>query len=245
MKKTILKKHLLFLAICLYSINIFAQDGALDLTFNPGTGANNDVMSTAIQTDGKIIIGGDFTAYNGTTVNRIARLNSDGSLDGSFNTGTGSDQPVKSITIQTDGKIIIGGFFATYSGTTVNNITRLNTGGSLDGSFNTGTGPSGPVMSTAIQTDGKIIIGGSFFNYNGSTANNISRLNTDGSLDGSFNTGTGADSYVYTTAIQTDGKIIIGGLFTAYNGTMANYIAGRAKRPRRPRSARMPRRSLR
>jgi uncharacterized delta-60 repeat protein len=200
-------------------------DGSLDASFNIGTGTNSDVLTTAIQSDGKIIIGGGFNSYNGTARNYIARLNTDGSLDATFNVGTGTDNSVTTTAIQSDGKIIIGGDFTTYNGTARNYIARLNTDGSLDATFNVGTGTDNPVSTTAIQSDGKIIIVGGFNSYNGTASNHIARLNIDGSLDASFNVGTGANSYVKTTAIQSDGKIIIGGGFNSYNGTARNYIA--------------------
>ncbi|MCF8371341.1 MAG: T9SS type A sorting domain-containing protein [Bacteroidales bacterium] len=200
-------------------------DGSLDISFNPGTGANYSVYSTAVQSDEKIIIGGYFTSYNGTAINLIARLNADGSLDASFNPETGSDGGVKSIAIQSDGKIVIGGQFTSYNGTASIHIARLNDDGSFDVSFNPGTGPSDDVYTTAIQNDGKIIIGGWFINYNGTGTNYITRLSANGSLDASFSSGTGANSIVLTTDMQSDGKTIIGGIFTSYNGTARNRIA--------------------
>jgi uncharacterized delta-60 repeat protein len=200
-------------------------DGSLDGTFTPGTGANNWVRTTALQPDGKIIIGGNFTTYNGTAINYIARLNADGTLDGSFNPGTGASSVVNSTAIQSDGKIIIGGHFTSYNGTGRNYIARLNADGTLDGTFNPGTGANNVVYTTALQSDGKVIIGGAFFLYNGAGRNRIARLNADGSLDGTFTPGTGANNTILTTAIQSDGKIIIGGDFTTYNGTARNRIA--------------------
>ena len=200
-------------------------DGTLDGTFNPGGGASNQVYTSAIQSDGKIIIGGQFTNYNGTAINRITRINTDGSIDGTFNPGTGVNSLVWTSAIQSDGKIIIGGQFITYNGTTVNRIARLNTDGSLDGTFNTGTGADNTVSTKAIQSDGKIIIAGNFTSYNGTAINRVARLNVDGTLDGTLTPGTGANSQVYGTAIQSDGKIIIAGNFTSYNGTAINRIA--------------------
>jgi uncharacterized delta-60 repeat protein len=200
-------------------------DGSLDATFNPGTGANDVVNTIAIQNDGKIIIGGWFTNYNGTVRNRIARLNTDGSLDVTFNPGTGADKTVYSTSLQSNGKIIIGGRFSWYNGTAINGIVRLNADGNIDATFNPGTGASNDVWTTAIQSDGKIIIGGDFTSYNGTARNRIARLNADGSLDATFDPGTGANDMVYTTAIQSDGKIIIGGSFLEYNGTTRNRIA--------------------
>jgi uncharacterized delta-60 repeat protein len=200
------------------------SDGSLDTSFNPGTGANTWVTTIALQPDGKILIGGNFTSYNGTTRNRIARLNSDGSLDTSFNPGTGANNTVWTIALQPEGKILVGGAFTSYNGTPRNYITRLNSDGSLDTSFNPGTGTNDTVYTIALQPDGKILIGGQFTFYNGASTNRIARLNADGSLDTSFNSGTGANSTVWTIALQPDGKILLGGYFTSYNGTPVNYI---------------------
>src|SRR5690606_20274470 len=107
-----------------------------------------------------------------------------------------------------DGKIIIGGDFTSYNGTSRNHIVRLNLDGSIDTSFVIGTGTNIQVLATSIQSDGKVIVGGYFTNYNGSFINRIARLNTDGSLDPTFVVGTGANNTVFTSAIQSDGKII-------------------------------------
>lgn len=199
-------------------------DGSLDESFDTGIGANNTIEGIYLQNDGKIIIVGYFTSYNGVTRNHIARLNTDGSLDESFDPGTGANSVIGSVSIQSDGKIIIGGYFTSYNGISRNRIARLNADGSLDESFNPGTGANNGINSIAIQSDGKIIIGGYFTSYNGTSRNRIARLNTDGSLDESFNPGTGANGTVTATSIQSDGKIIIGGLFTAVNNESKKYI---------------------
>jgi uncharacterized delta-60 repeat protein len=201
-------------------------DGSLDSSFNVGIGFSSTVNSIAIQSDGKIICGGTFTSYNGTTRNRIVRLNSDGSLDSTFSVGSGFNAgTVNSIAIQSDGKIICGGTFTSYNGTTRNRIVRLNSDGSLDSTFSVGSGfNTGTVNSIAIQSDDKIICGGTFTSYNGTTRNRIIRLNVDGSLDSSFNVGIGFSSTVNSIAIQSDGKIICGGGFGSYNGTMLRRV---------------------
>jgi uncharacterized delta-60 repeat protein len=204
-------------------------DGSLDVTFNVGTGTNSVIYTTAIQSDGKIIIGGDFTTYNGIPINDVARLNTDGSLDATFIVGTGATNSgvnnyVQTTAIQNDGKIIISGNFTNFNGTDINKIARLNTDGSVDASYNIGTGGNERVYTTAMQSDEKIIIGGVFTAFNGTAKNYIGRLNTDGSVDPTFDVGTGTDNYVYTTSVQSDGKVIIGGLFTTYNGTTLNRI---------------------
>ena len=201
------------------------SDGTLDSSFNPGTGANGPVRTVSIQNDGKIIIGGDFTSVNGTDRNRIARLNTDGSLDTSFDPGAGANKWVWSTSIQDDGKIIIGGDFTSFNGISRNRIARLNTNGTLDTSFNPGTGANNWVLTTSIQSDGKVIIGGDFTSINGTGRNRTARLNTNGSLDTSFNPGTGANGSVRIICLQNDGRILIGGLFTSFNGTHRNKIA--------------------
>ncbi len=204
-------------------------DGSLDTTFNPGTGANGGVSSLALQPDGKLLIGGGFTGYNGTPRNRIARLNADGSLDATFNPGTGASSSVWSLFLQPDGKVMVGGDFTTYNGTSRNRIARLNANGSLDTTFNPGIGVSGGstpyVGSIALQQDGRVLIGGEFTSYNGTSRNRIARLNANGSLDTTFNPGAGASSIVQSLALQPDGKVLIGGDFTSYNGTSHNLIA--------------------
>ncbi|MBL8009820.1 MAG: hypothetical protein JNJ64_04355 [Flavobacteriales bacterium] len=200
-------------------------DGSLDATFDPGTGSWGTIHSLALQPDGQILIGGDFTTYNGTPISRIARLNTDGSLDPSFNPGTGADDRIRAITLQPDGKILIGGEFTTYNGTPINHIGRLNADGSLDVTFTPGAGASSWVRSTALQPDGKILIGGYFDSYNGTPRSRFARLNADGSLDTSFDPGTAVNGFVYSIFIQPDGRILIGGFFSAYDGMWRKNLA--------------------
>jgi uncharacterized delta-60 repeat protein/gliding motility-associated-like protein len=207
------------------------SDGTLDTSFSLGTGFNYGVGSITLQPDGKILVGGSFLAFNGTTQNRITRLNSDGTLDTSFNIGTGvNGYYVRSIALQPDGKILVGGLFKDFNGTAQNSITRLNSDGTLDTSFNTGTGLDGAVFSIILQPDGRILVGGSFWTFSSTTQNGIVRLNPDGTLDTCFNTGLGFHggdyaSWVYSIVLQPDSKILVGGLFTKYNGTTQSRIA--------------------
>lgn len=232
-------KKIILLISLFFSISFFGQPGTLDLTFNQtdlGSGnlANGAVKTTMIQSDGKIIIGGSFTTYNGNAINRIARLNTDGSLDNTFNVGIGPNYDVNDISIQSDGKIIIGGSFTLFNGFPKVGVVRLNIDGTLDNSFynNNLVGPADPttvntniVYSTSIQSDGKIIIGGILrFQLNSSAYHKIARLNTNGSLDTSFNI-TLQGHPVYTTSIQSDGKIIIGGGFSSPNGVTSYLIS--------------------
>jgi len=202
-------------------------DGSLDTGFDPGSGANDWVFSFVLQPDGKVLIGGWFTSYDGASRSGIARLNVDGGLDADFNPGTGisNADDVLALALQPDGKVLIGGNFTTYNGTARNRIARLNTDGSLDVAFNPGVGADDIVRSFALQPDGKVLIGGDFESYNGTARNRIARLNADGGLDGNFNPGTGANNIVSNLALQPDGKVLIGGIFTSYNGSSRGRVA--------------------
>lgn len=209
---------------CIVRLN---NNGSVDPTFTIGTGfssSGSSVYATAIQTNGQIIAGGYFTMFNGTSVNRIARLNSNGSLDPGFSIGSGFNNPVYAIKIQTDGKIIIGGSFTAYNGTSSNHIIRLNSDGNQDLTFNIGSGFNGDVNAITTQSDGRIIVAGSFSSYNGFATGSIVRLNTDGSVDTTFNTGTGFNNVAVSLSVQADDKIIVGGNFTTYNGKFKNRI---------------------
>jgi uncharacterized delta-60 repeat protein len=199
-------------------------DGSPDLGFSTGSGAEGRIYSIIQQTDGKLIVGGSFITYNGITVNRIVRLNSDGSIDSSFNTGTGFNSSVRSIVLQSDGKLVIVGGFATYNGITVNRIVRLNSDGSIDSSFNTGTGFNSSPTYIIQQSNGQFVVGGNFSTYNGVTTNGIVRLYANGFKDITFNTGTGPNGAVNSIVEQSGGKIVVGGAFGTYNGTIVNFI---------------------
>ncbi len=200
-------------------------DGTLDETFAANLGANNSIGALVLQPDGKILIGGFFTEYDGVVRNRIARLNADGTLDPTFDPGTGADLQLHSIAIQVDGKIVIGGLFTTYNSTPRNRVARLNQDGSLDTTFDPGTGASFTILTIAIQQDGRILIGGQFVNYNGTLRQGIARLQDNGSLDVTFDPGSGTNSLVESIILQPDGKILIGGQFTTYNGTARARLA--------------------
>jgi len=198
-------------AVALLSVNLAFPDA-----FNPGT--DGSVLSLAVQADGKILVGGQFTTLGGQSRNNIGRLNADGSLDMNFNPGAGSG--VFALAVQADGRILVGGYFTTLDGQSRNRIGRLNADGTLDTSFN--PGPDGPVCSLAVQADGRILVGGGFTTLGGQNRNYIGRLNADGTLDMGFNPG--ADHVVVSLAVQADGKILVAGLFSTLGGQSRNYI---------------------
>ena len=206
-------------------------NGSRDTSFGVGMGFGTStttvVLTSAIQTDGKIILAGTFASYNGVpTADNIIRLNSDGTKDSSFNSGIIFSNTARAIAIQNDGKILVVGSFTPISGSTANGIVRLNSDGSNDNSFNTGTGFNSAPFTVVIQSNGKIFVGGSFTSYNGVTARRIIRLNSDGSIDNSFSTGTGFDGNIFKILIHTNGKILVGGFYNSYNNNNVRYLVG-------------------
>src|SRR6185369_8192742 len=166
--------------------------------------------------NGKIFIGGYFSQYDGAPRNCIARLNTDGTLDGSFDPGTGFSQKgsggpafVRAIAIQSDGKILVGGNFNEVNGLPRTNLARLNANGSVDPSFQPALGPTS-IEQLILQTDGKIL---AVLSY----AHGLARLNADGSQDITFNPSlnvfNGVD-WFSQIALQADGRILLGGSFT-------------------------------
>jgi uncharacterized delta-60 repeat protein len=199
-------------------------DGSLDTGFDPGSGVVGTVYSLNIQADGKIILTGNFLTYNGIVRNNLARVNSNGSLDTSFDPGTGANFEIADAVLQPDGKLLIGGSFTTYGGVSRNRVARVLANGMLDSGFNPGTGASDPVSCIALRSDGRVMIGGSFINYNSTACGRIARLNSNGSLDATFNTGTGANGAIDEISIQPDGKIVLGGSYTVFNGNAQPYL---------------------
>jgi uncharacterized delta-60 repeat protein len=191
--------------------------------FNVGTGFNADPESIKQQADGKLVIGGYFTTYQGVSANKIVRLNTDFSIDDTFVYGTGFNGDVNAVAIQSDGKIVVGGAFTSYNGTARNRIIRLNTDGSLDTTFSIGTGFSATVWAIAIQSDGKILVGGEFTSYSGVSESKIARLNTNGSADATFITPT-INNTVYDIGVQPDNKVVVVGQFTTVSGLTNNRI---------------------
>lgn len=192
--------------------------GALDPNFNVGgSGPNGAVHAIVMQPDGKILIGGEFTRFNGVPRGRIARLNSDGSLDNTFNPSAGADYHVLSMALQADGRILIGGQFLNYGGVPRKAIARLTSAGGLDNTFTPGQGADAValVATMAIQTDGKAVIGGGFTTFDGHNQIAVARLNTNGTYDATFQSNAGLAGTVFALQLQRDGKVIVAGDMSA------------------------------
>lgn len=196
------------------------SDGSIDTNFVLGqgvySGGSPKIAAIEIQPDGKILIAGTFTSYNAVAKNGIVRLNSDGTIDNTFNMPIidGFSRSVSALTLQADAKIIVALTYGAFA-------YRLNTNGSIDLSFSNQIS-GGFINTIAIQTDGKILIGGRF--YHGNNLVSLLRYNSNGSLDTTFDTGTGFNETVNSIFIEEDGKILVGGQFTKYNGEDCNGL---------------------
>src|SRR6266403_818972 len=203
----------------------FNFNGSLDTSFDPGTGADGEITAAVLQFDGRIVVAGRFTSFNGFTHNRVCRLNANGSVDQTFGLGNGINNAALALALQSDGRIIVGGQFTQVDLTQRNFLARLNTNGSVDLSFDPGIGPSGDVNAIVIQPDGRIIIGGTFIGYNGFARGGIARVLGNGALDPSFDSGVGTGGSVFALALQHNGQIVLGGRFVQYSGTNRTFIA--------------------
>ncbi|MCX6856354.1 MAG: immunoglobulin domain-containing protein [Verrucomicrobia bacterium] len=206
----------------------FTSDGTLDSTFDNALIQNGEIRDILVQADGKIIIGGTFTtvrvnktATNDVTRNRLARLNTDGSLDTSFNPNLNGD--VRVIVPQADGKFLVGGSFTTVGGVVRSRMALLNSNGSLDTSFRSPDIRNGEVRAIAVHNPtlptarGTYVIGGTFTSVRGTdNRNRLARVELNGDLDTTFNPD--ANSDVNAVVVLADNKLLVGGAFSAFVG---------------------------
>lgn len=199
------------------------SDGTLDTAFDPYASA--DVYAIAVQTDGKVIAGGNFLYIGGQPRHFLARLDGTTGLADSFDAGP--DDVVRAVAVQTDGKILAGGYFSLVGGVERFHIARFDgTTGLLD-SFDPGA--ENVVFSIVLQANGKILVGGRFINIGGEMRRGIARLDpTTGhadSFDPSVDAGGFPPDDVYAIAVQADGKILLGGSFINVSGLSRDGIA--------------------
>lgn len=200
--------------------------GTLDPDF-PAAGADSrgpdaPVRAVAVQpADGKILVAGEFIGVNGVTSPLVARLFPDGSLDPSFgNTRLFPTGTVNALTIQSDGKILLGGLFYRTTDGALLTVARLKTDGTLDPAFNATGTTDLPVVALAPASSGGVIVGGGFSVFGGQKYAGLVRLKSDGSVDATgFDPGTGTDGgTVNALARLSDGRLLVGGSFTSFNG---------------------------
>ena len=208
-------------------------NGAIDFLFNPGNYFGDGGMyKVALENYGnsnanevKIVAVGSLRRYfSGNGSYGVIRLKSDGSVDSTFDMGgAGANSWVRSMTLQPDGKIVIGGDFTTINGLSYQHLARLNYNGSLDTSFNpTVTGSYPLIFNLFAQPDGKLLFGGQFTGVNGVTQKNLMRLAANGSNDGTWDNGTGTSNgtaaTIYAFALRPDGRLLVSGTGHGFRG---------------------------
>ena len=273
----------------------FLPDGSLDPDYPQGSGYSGGVTACALQDDGKLIVGRG-ERFNDTRIPFLSRLTADGELDTSFNVGEGpfnvdfpieiyniliagsddiyitgnfnlwdvdeevsalirirgngsrdstftpiffraSDNPpgsnravVDTLSRYSDGRLLVGGYFDTVNGEAKEYIVRLNADGSIDETFQIGSGPepsfdpSAVILDTLIQPDGKVILTGGIGDFNGTPVKGAVRLNEDGSVDPSFAVEFGHSAIPFVApakmAMDSYGRVIINGVFDRVNGVL-------------------------
>jgi uncharacterized delta-60 repeat protein len=125
------------------------------------------VRSVVPQPDGRLIVGGYFTSFDGVSRNRIARVNTDGSLDTSFDPGSGFDNEVICLALQPNGKILAGGYFTSANSVTRIGVARLLPNGNVDVNFDAGTNLNVEIGAVALLNDAKALVGGYYTDSNG------------------------------------------------------------------------------
>ncbi|MCF8239425.1 MAG: delta-60 repeat domain-containing protein [Saprospiraceae bacterium] len=202
----------------------------VDTTYFFDLGANDRIIDSKLQEDGKLVVVGYFTTFDTFPRMHICRLNLDGSVDTDFNPGTGANDWIYSIDIQSDGKIIIAGRFTEYDGKIRNSVARLNSDGTLDEPFDPGI-INGRVYHCILDENDKIVISGSFGKVGGLKKVNVARLNSDGSVDSSFDVGSGPKSaipngntWVNEVLPYSNGRYLVVGDFGYFNDSIAGNI---------------------
>ncbi len=213
-------------------------DGTLDTAFQTaiGTGPGEDagdngyVWTATELADGDILVGGAMSSFNSSPVGGLVRLNADGTLDTAFQTaiGTAANQIVTGVLELSDGDILVTGYFTSFNGTATGHVARLNADGTLDTAFQTAIGTAAnQIVSEAIElSDGDILLDGFATTFNAKAVGRLIRLNADGTLDTAFHAtiGTAANQPIDAILELSDGRILLGGIFTSFNGTPANRM---------------------
>lgn len=220
-------KYLLTTLICLllFSVSVFAQRLTYDSSFTPTP--NGSVNFVELLSDGKILIAGDFTTVNSVARVKLARLNSDGSLDASFNANSTTiiddfqNAVIRSMEILPDGKILLAGYFG--SGQPLEykkSVVRLNADGTFDSTLTSIPQVSGLnifVEKAEQLPNGKILVCGNFTQPNGNPQPKLARYNSNGTFDPTFTTAINSDCK--DVEAQPDGKYLVSGYYSTVNGS--------------------------
>lgn len=197
------------------------SDGTLETAFNPGT--DGEVNALALDSGGRIVLGGSFANVGGQARSNLARLEADGVIDTSFNPGPNGE--IFAVAVQSDDAVLFSGNFVTVGLASRSRFARVDANGVVDPGFAPvfSGGTFGVARVIRVISGGRILAGGDFGEVNGSPRSQLVRLNSNGTVDGTF-TGSCSGGAVFDLVVQTDGKILIGGFFNTVNGVASGRL---------------------
>ncbi len=208
-----------------------SANGVPDPSFQPTTNIlhNDPILFSvaddfALRPDGRLLAVGDHTFVK-TVGHQLAQFQTNGVVDPTFLPGKGSDLAVLALAPRPDGRLVVGGDFTLFNHRLVPRVARLNADASLDPSFVTTEGPNNSVRALGVQSDERVVLGGTFTAVGSNVLAGLARLNADGSFNAAFQAQLGPTSVVNTLLIQPDDKIVLGGQFNLVNGSVRSNLA--------------------
>lgn len=211
-------KHLqVALSLILTSCLLPAQDVE---AFGKGEGITGEVLALAVQKDGRVVIGGSFTAVNGVPRQNLARLNADGTLDATFipRTVEGPNGPVAALLVLSDGSVVAGGNFTAAGNLVRGDLVKYKADGTADSAFGGmegGVATNGSISALTLLPDGSIVVGGSFTTFYGQPRRSIARLNADGTVAKSTRESDTLSGTVKALGTGPEGAVFAGGGFSS------------------------------
>lgn len=199
-------------------------DGSLDSAYMmENTGANGTILAASMQEDEKLLLGGMFTSFNGKPARYLVRLNTDGSIDNTFNIGTGPNDNVSSVEYNSKvGKMVVTGSFTSFNGVSAPGIVVLDKQGNIDPGFKVRPHGEGYISYAYIMNNGKILVDNSLESYDGITRSGLLILNPDGAAEQKYNNiglflGT-INKVVETTSSLGNPALLLGGSIYSVEG---------------------------
>ncbi len=215
------ERFLTFAILLFLVLNTRAQWVGVDPAFPAGSGPDNRVQCVAMQSDGRLLVGGFFTNFNGVAF--LASLDTNRTVDLTFTPQL--NDAVTKIVVQPDGRSLIFGQFTKVNGLSYPGLCRLLADGTPDTNFVPpkvqGTGSVGSVVAA---TDGAVWIGGSFTNLGGVSCNHAARLFENGLIDPACRSPFGVNDSVTVLTAQPNGKELISGSFTNIGGMLVTNL---------------------
>ncbi|MDD5199717.1 MAG: delta-60 repeat domain-containing protein [Terrimicrobiaceae bacterium] len=195
--------------------------------FTGGEGVDGSIYAVVAMPDGGVAIGGRFTMVNGLPRSNLARIAADGTLDPKFfaESSDGVNGAVYALAVDPNGNLLVGGYFTSAQGQSLQNFVRYMTDGRIDPAFNAGQSPNGPVYAIAVQSGGRIVIAGEFSQIGSVPRRNLARFNSDSTLDAPLTSGNAGSGSVRSLAALPNGAILAGGTFEIPGQTARNILS--------------------